>query len=145
MKRLIFLLLPLFLFAQMLQVGDAVVPITLTSQHEKEQKLNSNGKWVVTWDKESTRLANEYFAKFHMPRNVQMIVDVSQVPSGIFNLFVLPNMRNYSHAILLSYDETYNATLPYQEGFVTILTIKESKILKIDFAEDEASLKELLK
>lgn len=107
--------------------------------------LTRDGKWVVTWDKETTRLANEYFAKFHMPKGVQMIVDVSQVPSGIFNLFVLPNMRDYSHAILLSYDEAYNVKLPYQEGFVTILTIKDSKIAAIDFAEDAAGLERLLK
>jgi hypothetical protein len=144
MKKLFLLLLPLFMSAQMLQVGDIVQAIELTSQHEKKSTLFHDGIWIVTWDKESTRIANVYFEKYGMKSDTQMLVDVSQVPSGILNLFVLPRMRGYKHEILLSHDEVYNLTLPYKENALTVMHIKDNKVEKIDFAQDEEELKALL-
>lgn len=144
MKKLLLLFLPLLMYAGMLQVGDNVQTVELISQHEKKSTLIRDGIWVITWDKESTKIANIYFEKFDMSGNIQMIVDVSQVPSGILNLFVLPRMRGYKHEILLSYDEAYNLTLPYQEDALTILHIKDAKVAQIDFAQNEEELKALL-
>lgn len=143
MKKLLLLFLPLLMYAKMLQVGESVQIVELISQHEKKSTLLRDGIWVVTWDKESTRRANSYFEKFDMSGKIQMIVDVSQVPSGILNLFVLPRMRGYKHEILLSYDEAYNLTLPYQEGALTIMHIRDAKVTQIDFAQEE-ELKTLL-
>jgi hypothetical protein len=144
MTKLFSLFLPLFLSAQMLQVGDFTNPLELSSQHEKKILLSKDGVWVITWDKESTRLANQYFEKYGLKENTQMLVDVSQVPSGILTLFVLPRMRGYKHEILLSYDEAYNQTLPYEENAVTILHLNDSKVDKIDFAQTQEELKTLL-
>lgn len=130
--------------AQMLQVGDTVQAVELISQHEKKNTLLHEGIWVVTWDKESTRIANIYFEKYGIKSDTQMLVDVSQVPSGILNLFVLPRMRDYKHEILLSHDEVYNLTLPYVENAVTLLHIKDAKVEKIDFAQTLEELKALL-
>ncbi len=144
MKTLFLLLLPLLLLAQMLQVGDTVKEVSLKSQHDKEYILKKDGMWIICWDKVQTSIANEYFKAFHMPTDVNLIVDLSQAPEGILNLFILPRMRNYEHPILLSYDEAYNLTLPYQENHLTLLSIKESKLLKIEFIEDEKEFKNKL-
>ncbi|MBU1928123.1 hypothetical protein KKG77_03895 [bacterium] len=144
MKKLFYLFLPLLLSAQMLQVGDFTKPIELVSQHEKKILLLKDGVWVIAWDKESTRLANKYFEAFGMRSDTQMLVDISQVPSGILNLFVLPRMRDYKHEILLSYDEAYNLTLPYAEGAVTVLHLRDAKVEQIDFAQTQEELRTLL-
>jgi len=128
----------------MLQVGDAAQPIELVSQHEKKIFLAKDGVWVVTWDKQSTALANRYFEKYGINAQTQMLVDVSQVPSGILTLFVLPRMREYAHQILLSHEEAYNLTLPYKENALTVLRLKNAKVEQIDFAQDEEHLKALL-
>jgi hypothetical protein len=129
----------------MLEVGDSVNPITLKSQHDKEHTLLKDGMWIITWDKEQTKIANKYFENVKMREDVNLIVDVSQVPSGIFTLFVLPNMRDYKHAILLSFNEAYNLTLPYKEGSLTILHIKDKIVSKIEFLETQEELEETLK
>jgi hypothetical protein len=144
MKKLFYLFLPLLLSAQMLQVGDYAKPVELISQHEKKISLVKDGIWVISWDKESTKVANRYFEEYGINENTQMLVDVSQVPSGILSLFVLPRMRDYKHEILLSYDEVYNLTLPYEENAVTILHLKDGKVEQIDFAQIEEELKVLL-
>ena len=145
MKKLLLLLLPIFLVAKMLQVGDNIKPIEIKSQHDKKHQLIQNGIWIITWDKTSTAIANNYFDTYNMPSNVNLIVDVSQIPSGILNLFVLPRMRHYSHEVLLSYDEVYNVTLPYKEECLTILHVNNKKIQKIEFIKTENELKKLFK
>lgn len=141
MKTLFLLFLPLLLLAKMLEVGDTANPIMLKSQHDKEYALVKDGMWIICWDKEQTSMANEYFKTFHMPKKVNLIIDLSQAPAGILNLFILPRMRNYEHPILLSYDEVYNVTLPYKENHLTLLYLQESKIQKIEFIEDAQGLK----
>ena len=86
---------------------------------------------LCTWDKATTKVANQYFDQHKMPDNLNLIVDTSQIPSGIFSLFVKPRMKSYRHHILLSFDEKYNLTLPFKEEMLTLLYIKDAKVKKI--------------
>jgi hypothetical protein len=137
--------MPLFLCAQMIQIGDTIIPVTLKSQHDKEYSLVKDGMWIITWDKETTAIANEYFENAPLAENVNLLVDVSQIPSGILNLFVLPRMKKYRHPILLSYDEAYNVTLPYQEENLTLLSVKNGILTKIEYVKNQEELEKLLK
>jgi hypothetical protein len=138
------LLFSLLLSAKMLEVGERVESVTLTSQHDQKVKLVEAGVWVIGWDKETTALANEYFYKHKIKKDQNMLVDVSQIPSGIFSMFVAPKMKRFSHPILLSYDEAYNLTLPYKDGFVTLLSLKDAKIEAIYFVDTLEGLEKLL-
>ena len=140
MKKLLLLLLPVYLLAQILQVGDEVSIVKLKSQHDREYTLVDSGVWIITWDKISTRTANKYFNNQEMPKDINLLVDVSQAPSGIFNLFILPDMKRYKHPILLSFNELYNVKLPYKENHLTLLYIENKKIVKIDYLKDESEL-----
>jgi hypothetical protein len=145
--RFLLLLLPLFLTAETLIVGDVITPITFPDQHEKQHTVGHESVWVVTWDKMTTRHANLLFkAKPELlgDGQVAMIVDVSQTPSGIMNLFVLPRMRSYGHRILLGYDAAYNRSIPYREGAITVLYLSDGKVLEVAFAEDGEALLGLL-
>lgn len=145
MRFLLVLLLPFFLHAKMLEVGESVVIQTLASQHEQKFTLPKSGIWIVTWDKLTTRSANEYFKKHPMPKDVSLIVDVSQVPFGIFGMFVKPDMQKYAHPILLSFDETYNRTFPYKEGNLTVLVVENQILQKILFLENQEDLEKFFK
>ncbi len=144
MKTLILLLLPFYLMAKILEVGDTVHPLTLHSQHNKEYNLVENGIWVITWEKSGTRTVNKLFQKEAPHKNIQLIVDLSQAPSGILSFFILPNLRKYSHPVLLSYDEAYNRTLPYKEGFISILYLHNKVIQNIKFVQTQEELKKAL-
>lgn len=143
--RFLFLLIPFLLHAMMLEVGDAVILKEISSQHAKKHRLIGDGMWVVTWDKESTHIANEYFKLHGMKPHEQLLVDVSQVPSGIMTLFVLPKMRRYEHEILLCEDEAYNLTLPYKEGSLTLLHVENARVKEIFYPKTSKELEELLK
>lgn len=129
----------------MLQVGDRVNPVKLKSQHDKEHTLVKDGIWIITWDKATTRVANQYFDEHKMPKNINLIVDTSQIPAGIFSLFVRPRMESYQHPILLSFNEKYNLTLPFKEEMLTLLYIKSSKVKKIVYIKDIEELEKTFK
>jgi hypothetical protein len=80
-----------------------------------------------------------------MPNNLNLIVDTSQIPSGIFSLFVRPSMKHYRHSILLSFNEKYNLTLPFKENMLTLIYIKDAKVKKIIYIKDIAELEETFK
>ncbi len=142
------LFLPLWLVAAMLQKGDAVPPLELEDQFGMHHKTGEEKVWIVTWDKMTTRRANLFFEAHpeQMKKGeVAMLVDVSQTPEGIMNLFVLPRMQSYAHRILLSRDAAYNRNIPYEEGSVTLLYLKGGVVTDIKFAEDGESLEALLR
>ena len=148
MRLILHFLLPLALAAQMLSVGDSVAPRVLQDQFEQPHRVGGEKIWVVTWDKATTRIANDYFEKdpsLLISKEAAMIADFSTIPAGILSLFVMPRMQSYTnHAMLLSYDEAFNATLPYREGFITLLYLEQGKIVKIGYAENEKTLAEML-
>ena len=129
----------------MLQVGDKVKQIRLKSQHDKEYTLTDNGIWVVTWDKATTKIANQYFDEHKMPDYINLIVDTSGIPSGIFSLFARPKMKKYKHPILLSFDKNYNLTLPFKADMLTLLYIENTKVQKIIYIKDLQELEKVLK
>ncbi len=146
MKKLFLLLIfPALLFAEMLKVGESIEPRSLNDQFDRAYSLESQQNLVVTWDKASTQSANIFFDAYPQlleNNTTAMLVDVSTTPSGIMSLFVLPKMRSFSHPILLSYDKDFNLLLPYKSGYLTLLRLKDRHIIKIEFIEDEAALKD---
>lgn len=120
----------------------------MTDQFERKHRVGSEKIWVVTWDKATTRIANDYFEKdpsLLISKEAAMIADFSTIPSGILSLFVMPRMQSYTnHAMLLSFDKAFNARLPYREGSITLLYLEDGKIVKIDYAESEKTLAEML-
>lgn len=144
MRFLILMILGLFLQAEIVVDSKNIKTPTLISQHGKEVILD-DGIWVVTWDKESTFIANEYFKNHGMLESTYMIVDSSQIPSGIMKLFVKPNMQKYSHHILLSFDANYNRSLPYKEGSLSVLTVKDKTLKSVVFIETQKRLEKFFK
>ncbi|MCD6432530.1 MAG: hypothetical protein J7L21_00670 [Sulfurimonas sp.] len=142
MIKIFLLLLPLLLNAQILKIGDSVTPVVIKSQHDKAYRLTENGIWIVSKEKSTTKIANEYFKNSYIPKNINLIMDTTQVPFGLFDFFVLPSLQNYKHPILLSFDEEYNDALPYKENHLAILHIKKGKLIKITYLQNLSSFKE---
>ncbi len=141
--KLLLLLMPVLMVAAMLQVGERIEPRTLADQFDVNHTIGSEALWAIGWDRETTQMLNDYF-KTHPMKACAMLVDVSQVPSGIFSIFVKPRMQRYSHPILLSFDTAFNLSLPYEEGSITLMWIKDGRISRIAYAPDDAALAQLI-
>ena len=144
MRFILLSLLPLYLIAQILAVGDKITPRILEDQFSKKHEVGSEKVWVLTWDKGTTRIANDYFEKdpsLLQRKEVAMIADFSTIPSGILSLFVMPRMQAYTrHSMLLSFDEKFNASLPYREGYLTVLYLEHGQIIKVEYVDNEQEL-----
>ena len=139
MKALFLLFLPLYILADSLHIGDTIVPIILNDQFDKSHTLGNENVWLIGWDKQTTALANAYASNHRafLDSNKYIVyVDMSVVPLGIYSLFVKPKMKKYTHAIMQSFDEAYNKTLPYKEGHVTVLHVKERRVVSISFIKE---------
>lgn len=121
------------------------MPKELKSQHDKKYTLISDGIWMITWDKDTTSIANQYLDENKMPDKLNFIVDASQVPLGFFSLFAKPKMKKYKHPILFSFDKEYNQTLPHKEDMISLLYIQKSKIVKILYLKNINELEETFK
>ena len=141
------LMVPVWLFAGVLSVGESVTPMVIHDQFDAPHGVGNEKVWVITWDKMTTRYANTFFdahPELIAEGKAALIVDVSQTPEGIMSLFVLPRMRSYDHPILLSYDAEANRRFPYEEERVTVLELDGGKITAIRFAEGVEDLERLL-
>ena len=133
--------------AATLEPDEPVLPMVIADQFETPRGIGNEHFWVVAWDRETTQLANRFFAarkKLLSDGTAALIVDVSQTPSGIMELFVLPRMRSYDHPILLSYDAETNRRFPYREGCVTLLRWERGVLAEVGFASDGETLGHLL-
>lgn len=136
----------LSIFAQSFSDNARVLDMSLSDQFDRREKLRADGIWLIGWDKESTALINNYVDSHKaVQKKLHVIVDTSQIPSGIFTLFVKPNFQAYRHAIYLSFDEHYNKKLPYKEGYATYLLLDRGVIQKIEYFATQKRLESLLK
>jgi len=135
MKSFIIFFLPFLLSASIIKVGDTLTPKKLESQYDKKHELVENGLWIISYNKNSSNTVNKYFTKHPFTKNISFIVDAAQIPSILFIFFAKPKMKKYKHPILLSFDEDYNLTLPKKEGFITILTVQNGVLKKIEYVK----------
>ncbi len=142
------LILPILLFGEgILKPGEPVGSKVINDQFGNAHSIGGEHYWIVTWDRATTHDANAYFSydsSLLREKQAALIVDVSQTPSGIMSLFVLPRMKEYLHPILLSHDEVYNRTLPYKEGHITVLTLDKGHIQTITYVQGAEMLAKLL-
>lgn len=144
-KILIVPLLSSFLLAQNIEIGSDVSLDTLTSQHDKKQTLVANGTWIFAIDKQNTKMLNNFFREFGIPKNVSYIMDTTRIPSFLFSMFVMPGIKEYKHQILLSDDEEYNKKFPYKEDYITILHVEDKMVTSIKYVNTKEELKETFK
>ena len=136
---LLLLIFSLTIWAQVLKEGDTLKDVTLTDQFDRLHHVRADGVWLIGWDKETTALINR-FVQYHKGLELHVIVDASQIPSGILSLFVKPRLQSYRHTILLSLDERYNRALPYKQGCVTYLKLERGVVKTIAFIDKAQSL-----
>jgi hypothetical protein len=131
-------------------VGTAWPGLTLADQHDRQVELNSPqlryllfaaerkpGDWAQAVI-DSTQ--KELFAS----GQAFLVVDISRMPSMVTRMFALPSFRERAYPVLLARGAEPVAFLPRQPGAVTLLTLDAGKITALDYASDEAALKQLL-
>lgn len=131
------LLTALVLFAQPFKVNDTIAPFSLLNQFDEKQSIGKNLKLLlVSFEKDTGAEVNTFLsqksATFLQEHHAAFIANISGMPMIITKLFALPKMRDYSHKILLIYDEKDNRFIQ-KEGLSTLYKLDNGVIKDIKF------------
>ena len=63
------------------------------------------------------------------------ISDISSMPSFITSMFAIPKMKKFTFKIFLIHDEKEALFLDKKEGKVTVVTVKDNIVKKLNFVK----------
>ena len=128
------------LFAE-IKVGDTFPKLTLVDQFDEKTEVKQKGttilllsfeKDVSSGVKKYLKLKQKGFLEAH---NMMYISDISSMPSFITSWVAIPKMKKFSFKVSLIYDEKEAAAIPRKKGKVSVISLKNSGIKKIEFIE----------
>ncbi|MBN2825451.1 MAG: hypothetical protein JXQ76_09015 [Campylobacterales bacterium] len=120
------------------KVGDRLEIKTLNNQLDKPISLANAKKIIVAFDKASYYDVDKFLQtqpNFLKTHNIAFINDISAVPSTILSLFIKPAMKKKPYDILLLRDLQASKKLDFQEGKITLYTLKNGKITQIEYID----------
>jgi len=68
------------------------------------------------------------------------VANVSGMPSLITRLIALPKMRGYGFPIWLDYNGEATDALPVQEGFISVIRVKDGAIVSLEYVQGMESV-----
>lgn len=149
MKKFLFVtLLPLLVLANEIIPGN-VLTLDVKDQYDTPYSILDDSKYVlIATSKENGKMINAFLEeKGHQilsDKKVRYYSDVSQVPSFVMSLFMLPKFEDYPFKMGLIRDDELAKTLPKQEEKITLIKINNKTIQAIQYLENTDTLMQSL-
>ena len=138
-KWLFAMLIPVSLFADVLQENGIFPNVKLKDQFEKEVVINAQTKQIII---AFTKAQGETMKAFlvtnpnYLNDNYALyMMDATEVPSVIMSMFMMPKFKKYGYSVGLVEDKQTAQTLPKQNDKLTVLSLDNLRITQIDFKE----------
>lgn len=148
-KALLILYFSTFAMAGHLNINDKFLSFLLPDQFDKIHSVDGKLTYIIiSFEKENSKIVNEFLStkseNFLDKKNSVFIADISNMPTIITKMFVLPKMRDYKYPILLIYDDKGDKFLR-KDDKITIYTLKNTQISNIDFISSKKELESFFK
>ncbi len=106
--------------------GKSLEQLKLNDQFDKPHTLDAGTKKVIfAFTKDMGHLSNDFFATqkpdYLAKRNALFVADVSQAPSIIRSMFVLPGLKDFKHTVLVLIEDTDSANYRAETDFEKVL------------------------
>ncbi len=138
-KWLFAMLIPVSLFADVLQENGILPNVKLKDQFEKEVVINAQTKQIIiAFTKaqgETMKAFLETNPNYLSDNNALYMMDATEVPSVIMSMFMMPKFKKYGYSVGLVEDKLTAQTLPKQNDKLTVLSLDNLRITQIDFKE----------
>ncbi|MCR1811782.1 hypothetical protein [Sulfurospirillum sp. hDNRA2] len=138
-KWLFAMLIPVSLFADVLQENGIFPNVKLKDQFEKEVVINAQTKQIIiAFTKaqgETMKVFLEANPHYLSDNNALYMMDATEVPSVIMSMFMMPKFKKYGYSVGLVEDKQTAQTLPKQNDKLTVLSLDNLRITQIDFKE----------
>ena len=131
--------------------GKSLQQLKLNDQFEKTHTLTADTKKVIfAFSKDMGHLGNDFFSaqdEHYLENNHAVYVaDISQVPSLIRSMFVLPGLKDYKHTVLLISDNTDSVRYKPKNNSekIMIVDVDNFIITNISFEDTKEGLQKSL-
>lgn len=128
-------------------VGKSLETLMLKDQFEKSQSLGADTKKVIfAFSKEMGHMSNTYFEKqepnFLEEHYAIFVADVSNAPSLIRSMFIMPGLKEFKHTVLVIDDEDVAAgyRIDGMDDKLMVVDVENFIIKKITFVTTEDEL-----
>jgi len=108
--------------------GKSLQQLTLNDQFDKPQSLSVDTKKVIfAFSKDMGHIGNDFFAAqdadYLTKRDALFVADISQAPSLIRSMFVLPGLKDLKHSVMLITEDSDSAQYKPQSDFEKIMIV----------------------
>lgn len=130
--------------------GSVVEPFTVKNQHgESSEVAPKKLRFVlVSHDMETGKAANGVLSglgKDYLPgKQAVFMANIEGMP-GIGKMFALRKMKKYNHQILLGESAELIGKFPAQAGKVTVLKLRDGKVVEVRYWDPATDVAEVLK
>jgi hypothetical protein len=129
-------------------VGKPLANYTFIDQFDKEHTLTKDVKKVIfVFTKSTGHFMRVYLNKqkddYLKMRNIDFIADVSGMPSIIFKMFALPDLKKSKYSIMIIKNKQNSKRFrdEKQKDFIMIISLKDKIVQNVKFVANETDLK----
>lgn len=149
----LFLILQIFsfslIFSEPLKVGDELKLIQYQTQFGDEVTVAPTvSKLIFAAEMEASKIAHSVLesagADYLKNRSAVLVSDIHRMPYFITKFVALPKMKSYIYPIHLIREEGPGDIFPREKGKLTLVSLKNYKVLSIKFISNSGELKEEL-
>jgi len=148
--KLIFLTLFSFsiLFGKV-TIGEPLPVVDLVDQFDNKVEIRSNATLIVSFQKSVSSEIQAYLTskpKHYLEQNnILYVSDMSAAPTFMIKLFGIPKMQKFPYKVALIYDDEIADNIQRESDKITVITLRQHKIIKIQFVSPEDLGKVLLR
>jgi len=133
----------------MIDINATIEPFTLNDQFGVEHNIEVRPKFLIcSFGKSTGKLISSYFdakdKEYLNKYDIELLADVSGVPSLLRKTIVIPKMKKYSFEILLSDDKKFSKNFPQKEDNLTVIKMENGVVKNIIYCSDEDELKDAI-
>jgi hypothetical protein len=129
----------------MIDINATIEPFTLNDQFGIEHNVQIRPKILIcSFGKSTGKLISSYFnardKEYLNKHDIELMADVSGVPSFLRKTIIIPKMKKYSFEILLSSDKAFSKEFPQKENYLTVIKMANGVVTEITFCSNEDEL-----
>ena len=148
--KLVFLTLISFslLFAKV-TIGEPFPVVNLVDQFDNNVEIRSDATLIVSFQKSVSSKIQAYLTskpKYYLEQNnILYVSDMSAAPTFMIKLFGIPKMQKFPYKVALIYDDEIADSIQRESDKITVISLRQHKIIKIQFVSPKDLGKVLLR
>jgi hypothetical protein len=133
----------------MIDINATIEPFKLNDQFGVEHNIQVRPKILIcSFGKSTGKLISSYFdardKEYLNKYDIELMADVSGVPSLLRKTIIVPKMKKYSFEILLSDDKKFSSRFPQKENNLTVIKMENGVVTEISFCSDKDELRDAI-